>query len=61
MQSKKIFNADGTTKYIILEMDGVYNRFTPKEAALAINELKAQLYGGIPLHHGFYEARNNRS
>lgn len=27
----------------------VYKAFTPKEAALAINELKAQLWSGLPL------------
>lgn len=58
MKSKKVLNPDGTTKYIILESNGVYKTFTAKEAALAINELKAQLWSGVPLGSGFKAARN---
>lgn len=49
MRSRKILNSDGTTKRIILESNGVYKAFTPKEAALAINELKRQLWLGVPI------------
>ena len=58
MKSRKIINADGTTKRIILESNGVYKSFTPKEAALAVNELIAQLWSGIPLDRQFTEARD---
>jgi hypothetical protein len=49
MKSKKLLNPDGTTKRIVLESNGVYKSFTPKEAAMAINELKSQLWSGLPL------------
>jgi hypothetical protein len=58
MRSKKTLNQDGTTQKIILESNGVYKTFTPLEAAKAINELKAQLWSGVPLSTGFEEARS---
>ena len=59
MKSKKMLNEDGATKRIVLEKDGAYMAFTPKQAAMAINELRAQLWRGNPLMEGFIEARNN--
>ena len=54
MKSKKILNNNGSTKQIILEKEsGAYNAFTPREAAQAINELKSQLWSGMPLDKGF--------
>lgn len=49
MQSKKQIDSTGKTTHIILKKDsGAYNVFTPREAAQAINELKRQLWSGIP-------------
>ena len=54
MKSRKILNGDGSTKQIILAKDsGAYNAFTPREAVQAINELKSQLWSGMPLDSQF--------
>jgi len=60
MKSRKRLNSDGTTRCIILEKEsGSFNAFTPREAAEAINELKAQLWSGVPFDNQFYEARKS--
>ena len=60
MKSKKILNDNGTTKQIILAREsGSFNAFTPREAAQAINELKSQLWSGMPLDRQFSSAINN--
>jgi len=58
MKSRKLLNPDGTTRSIVVEKDsGAFNAFTPREAAEIINELKAQLWNGMPLDNQFYKAR----
>ena len=57
MESRKRLNDDGTTKCIILYKEsGSYSAFSPREAAEAINELKAQLWSGLPLDNQFTKA-----
>lgn len=51
MKSKKRLNTDGTTRLIMLENNGIYSAFTQKEAVQAINELKAQLWSGLPIEN----------
>ena len=58
MNSRKLLNGDGSTKSIVLQKEsGAFNSFTPREAAEAISELKAQLWNGKPFDNQFYEAR----
>lgn len=48
--SRKLINSDGTTRKIIIRNEsGSYSAYTPRQAAATINELKKQLWSGLPL------------
>ncbi len=53
MKSKKTFNPDGSTKQILINNNGIYSAFTPKETVQAINALLYQLWSGRPLFFGW--------
>lgn len=50
MNSVKRLNPDGSTRCIVVSHDsGSYSAYTPKQAAQMINELKRQLWNGVPI------------
>ena len=50
MISRKLLNPDLSTRKIVIRHDsGMYSSYTPSQAAQMINELKRQLWSGLPL------------